>query len=700
VAIGIAPWKRIAGRVPANSDRNTPHFGTFRAARTGSMVPDAWPSGRAQHCPAMSLLERLPIGRKLLLLGAMVAIAVAIPLGLQLRQSNALLAATQSEAEGVAPARALMRLVQLAQQHRGLTAGWLGGNESFAADRRQRRQDVDQAIAAVDRELAARRYSAALTARWRDTAQAWTVLAADVDGRRLDAAAAMTRHSRLVAQYLRVLDMLLDDSGLVLDPEPHTYYLVTATLARLPAAAEKLAQTRGTGAALLAAGQVDIEGRAALSGLVRGAIDQRTAMELAFAKASASDAGLAAALRAPLAAASEPFDATLQLVDREIIKADALTYPAPQYMKSFTLAVDAMYALEAASLGELDQLLHQRIADQRRLQLVQFGLLGLMLLGVAWLARVIVRSITVPLDQAVVLAERVAAGDLTADAQVRGRDEVARLLASLRAMKDSLHSVVREVRSNADGVALASREISNGNTDLSRRTEQQAASLEETASSMEELSSTVRQNADHASEANRLAQEAQALAERGGTSVRQMVDTMEGIAAGSRRIADILGVIDGIAFQTNILALNAAVEAARAGEQGRGFAVVASEVRSLAQRSATAAREIKSLIAASQEQVERGSHAVRDTGDNIASVVGAIQRVAESVALISQASTEQSLGVGQISTAVAGMDQITQQNAALVEQAAAAAESLDAQARQLVSLMSRFKLGADHGVPG
>jgi len=254
---------------------------------------------------------------------------------------------------------------------------------------------------------------------------------------------------------------------------------------------------------------------------------------------------------------------------------------------------------------------------------------------------------------------------------------------------------VGEVRTNADGVAHASREIAQGNSDLSRRTEQQAASLEETASSMEELSSTVRQNADHAVAANRLAQEARALAETGGSSVRRMIDTMQGIDAGSQRIAAIIGAIDGIAFQTNILALNAAVEAARAGEQGRGFAVVASEVRSLAQRSAGAAREIKSLIDASVAQVEQGTKDVHDTGASIDAVVGSIHRVAESIALISNASSEQSDGVGQISIAVANMDQITQQNAALVEQAAAAAESLDAQAQQLVTLMSRFRLRTD-----
>jgi len=643
----------------------------------------------------MNVLERLSIARKLLVLGLLVAAAMAIPLFLQVRQSNALLTATQAEADGVQPARELMRLVQLTQQHRGLSAGFLGGNDSVRADRETRRREVDQAVAAFEHEVATRHYSAGLAAQWGEATQAWTALAADVDGRRLAAAASSARHAQLIALYFRVLDMLLDDTGLVLDPEPNTYYLITASLARLPVATEKLGKTRAIGAGFLAEGHADAEGRATLAGLARGSADEQAAMGIAFGKATAADPRLRDALAAPLDAARAPIAVALQLAEDDIIKADTLQYPAPQYIASFTTAINGLFTLEAASLKELDRLLQQRIADQRRLQFVQFGLLGLMVLGVAWLSHMIVRSITVPLNRAVALAERVAAGDLTGDAQARGRDEVARLLGALRQMKDSLHGLVHEVRTNADGVAHASREIAQGNSDLSRRTEQQAASLEETASSMEQLSATVRQNADHAGAANGLAQQARELAERGGTSARRMTDTMQGIAAGSGRIADIIGVIDGIAFQTNILALNAAVEAARAGEQGRGFAVVAGEVRALAQRSGEAAREIKSLIAASVEQVEQGTRVVNEAGQSIDAAVTAIHRVAESIALISSASSEQSAGVGQVSTAVADMDQMTQQNAALVEQAAAAAESLDTQARQLVALMSRFRLASD-----
>jgi methyl-accepting chemotaxis protein len=290
------------------------------------------------------------------------------------------------------------------------------------------------------------------------------------------------------------------------------------------------------------------------------------------------------------------------------------------------------------------------------------------------------------------VADRVREGDLTQPVLDTARDEFSPLLQALQQMQDSLTRVVGTVRQGADGVATASQEISTGNQDLSRRTEQQASSLQQTAASMEQLGGTVRQNADNASQANQLAQGASRVALEGGTVVAEVVDTMKGIHDSSRRIADIIGTIDGIAFQTNILALNAAVEAARAGEQGRGFAVVAGEVRVLAQRSAESAREIKGLITASVEQVARGNTLAERAGGTMDQVVAAIQRVTDIMGEISAASTEQSSGVNQVGQAVTQMDQATQQNAALVEQSAAAAESLKQQATQLVQAVAVFKL--------
>ena len=308
----------------------------------------------------------------------------------------------------------------------------------------------------------------------------------------------------------------------------------------------------------------------------------------------------------------------------------------------------------------------------------------------AWLLTI---GITRPLAEAVKVAQTVASGNLASQIEVQSKDETGQLMQALKDMNESLVRIVGEVHSGTNTIATASAQIAAGNQDLSSRTEEQASSLEETASSMEELTSTVRQNADNARQANQLAMNASEVAVKGGEVVSQVVETMGSINASSKKMSDIIGVIDGIAFQTNILALNAAVEAARAGEQGRGFAVVATEVRSLAQRSAAAAREIKTLIDDSVEKVGVGGKLVEQAGATMNEVVSSIKRVHDIMGDITAASQEQSDGIEQVNQAITQMDTVTQQNAALVEEAAAAAESLQDQAANLVRVVSVFNAG-------
>ena len=320
-------------------------------------------------------------------------------------------------------------------------------------------------------------------------------------------------------------------------------------------------------------------------------------------------------------------------------------------------------------------------------------LTGVALLLGAALAWMITRSITEPVQRAVGFAQAVAGGDLTSAIEAEGRDEIATLLGALSQMNAGLVNIVRQVRSGADSILTGAGEIASGNADLSQRTEEQAANLEETAASMEQMNATVRQNADTAQTATQLAQSASGVAVRGGDVVQRVVATMGDISQSSRKIADIIGTIDGIAFQTNILALNAAVEAARAGEQGRGFAVVAGEVRALAQRSAQAAREIKGLIGQSVDNVDAGSRLVGEAGETMTEIVSQVRRVADLIAEIGSATQEQTTGIGQVSEAVAQLDKVTQQNAALVEEAAAAADSLRGQAQRMNEVVGVFKLG-------
>jgi methyl-accepting chemotaxis protein-1 (serine sensor receptor) len=384
-----------------------------------------------------------------------------------------------------------------------------------------------------------------------------------------------------------------------------------------------------------------------------------------------------------------PTMAALRGQDPEAVKA-AATGPL---MQLFVPAQKNMEALIKLQVDVAKREYEDALARYARARMLSIALIVAGCALGAAIAFFLIRGISASIGQALRVAQSVAAGDLTQAIRVDSSDEIGQLLAALQKMNASLVGIVTQVRSGSDAIGTATQQIAAGNQDLSARTEQQASSLEETAASMEELTSTVKHNADNARQANLLAQAASGVAQRGGSVVEEVVGTMQDIHAASGKIAEIISVIDGIAFQTNILALNAAVEAARAGEQGRGFAVVAGEVRNLAHRSAAAAKEIKALIENSVASVATGSRLVGQAGETMREVVGSVQRVTDIMAEITAASAEQTAGIEQVNVAVVQMDQVTQQNAALVEEAAAAAEAMQDQAASLAQAVSVFRTG-------
>ena len=377
---------------------------------------------------------------------------------------------------------------------------------------------------------------------------------------------------------------------------------------------------------------------------------------------------------------------------RDNLKDEAMTKFLFQLRPQQNRYFDQLDKFIALQNSEMDRAGDEAHAVSKRTLLI-IMVLALVAAAISLVVAVLsTRSITKPLTEAVAVAKRVADGDLTSIIEVNSSDETGQMMEALRFMNASLIKIVAEVRSGTDSIAEASREIASGNLDLSSRTEEQAASLGQTSSSMRELTSTVQQNADNARQANQLAAKASEVAVRGGSVVSHVINTMGSITDSSKKIVDIIGVIDGIAFQTNILALNAAVEAARAGEQGRGFAVVASEVRNLAQRSAAAAKEIKALIGDSVSKVKEGSTLVEQAGVTMEEVVASVRRVTDIMGEITSASQEQSAGIAKVNNTILEMDETTQQNAALVEEAAAAAASMQDQAANLARVVSVFKL--------
>jgi methyl-accepting chemotaxis protein len=644
----------------------------------------------------MRLLDRLKLKQKFMLIAGVALGMAAVPSALVVHGQVQSLATVRAEAGGVSLAQETLTTITLLQRHRGLAAAALAGDASQRADFDAQRSALEPAVARL--AGSARDFDADAGKKAEAFQRNTAALLAAIASREVDEAESFKRHGALIGEMIALLETVLDKSGIALDPVADTYYLGQGALVTLPQLIELLSQTRGRGAAILARGEFRSDDKVALGAAIALARHTLAQADAAIQHAGRHDPSLTATLSAPAAAARTAAQELIEIAERQLLAVAKPTSAAAQYFQQTTQRIDQVIALQGLATRALESGYRRQTATLWQELVWTCTLLGGLASLMAWLMWSVSSRTTRALSQAVQVARTVAAGDLSGEIVVSSRDEAGELMAALAEMNTRLRGVVDGVRQSSESVATASGQIAQGNTDLSQRTEEQASALEETAASMEELGSTVRQNADNARQANQLAASASEVAVRGGAVVGEVVETMKGINESSRRIADIISVIDGIAFQTNILALNAAVEAARAGEQGRGFAVVAAEVRSLAQRSADAAKEIKGLITTSVERVGQGSSLVDQAGATMKEVVSSIQRVTDIVGEISAASSEQATGVAQVGEAVSQMDQATQQNAALVEQSAAAAESLKDQALQLVQAVASFKLGAGESI--
>lgn len=586
---------------------------------------------------------------------------------------------------GVAYVRALAPLLDAAQNRR--RAATAGAPDLDAAN--QRVQASLAAVAEVHGRLGGELKLEAAWNKVRDLNASLNKGAGTANGF-ADAAAAFAAHSRFVDAVLSLLADTADNSNLTLDPDIETYYLMDAAVARQPLLIEQLGRMRGMGNAVLRSGAKTQRQHDVINTAHAFALAHQAGMEGALQRAIAADPSLAAEVE--MQAAAKQSQAFLDLVKAQVL-ADTPSGDPAQFVAAGNLAIAQHYAGMTRILDALDRRLMQRVKAQKATLAAQ---MGISLLGIAIAVYMLVAFYRVTqggIREVARQLEQIAQGNLTLHPRPWGRDEVARLMDTLSVTLAALRKTVGEVRSGAAAIETASHEVAAASIDLSRRTEETASQLQRTSSAMVQVESTVQHTAQSASEASdRVARNAE-VAARGGAEVGSAVTTMHGIRNSSGRVAEIIGTIDSIAFQTNILALNAAVEAARAGEQGRGFAVVASEVRSLAQRSAGAAREIKQLIEGSVVQVQAGTAVVGKAGLTMQEIVQSAGVLKEQMSQISDAAREQTGGLAEIGRSVEQLDAMTQQNAALVEQTAAAAASLKDSARRLNATMSFFRTG-------
>ena len=639
-----------------------------------------------------SLLNKINLSTKFMVLGIISLLLFALPTALFVNESSQKVQAKQVELKAIPVEKKLLKLLNLIQRHRAESAiAVTQGNPAYPP-RIALRDQINVLADEIRKDIVAESPEAHPLQQLDKVNQQWQALQNQIDSRSLTAPESLVSHAALIRSLLDFNIDVLDFYGLSLDPDLDTSQLITAALFHLPELTETLGQIRASGTSLLAKKDgISETDNARMEFQIGNGEKALQLFDVGMKKYLGGNEEIRNLFGRKTEGAVQGATQALSTA-REIFITHSRPAMAPtEYVAIFTEAINNFTVLGNGMSDELSQQLTKQISAQRSAQITLLAVLIFSaLLGIT-LTVFIIRSITGPVNEAARIAQEVATGDLTSRIAVTGSNEMSALLQSLMKMSEHLSSLVNDIKNNAVTIATSSEEIASGNSDLSSRTEEQAASLAQTAASMEQLASIIQQNADNTRHAASMAGSATSAALLGGEAMESVLASMHKISNSAGQIEEIIAVIDGIAFQTNILALNAAVEAARAGEHGKGFAVVASEVRALAQRSAVAAKEIKELIENSVSDAQSGIKMAENAGDKVKQSVSAIEQTSMLINEVSASSAEQSSGVSQINIAVSQMDQVTQQNAGLVQQSASSADDLAERAARLRQLVAVFK---------
>jgi len=639
-----------------------------------------------------NLLNKINLSTKFMVLGIISLLLFALPTALFVNESSQKVQAKQVELKAIPVEKKLLKLLNLIQRHREESAiAVTQGNPAYPP-RIALRDQINVLADEIRKDIVAESPEAHPLQQLDKVNQQWQALQNQIDSRSLTAPESLVSHAALIRSLLDFNIDVLDFYGLSLDPDLDTSQLITAALFHLPELTETLGQIRASGTSLLAKKDgISETDNARMEFQIGNGEKALQLFDVGMKKYLGGNEEIRNLFGHKTEGAVQGAAQALSTA-REIFITHSRPAMAPtEYVAIFTEAINNFTVLGNGMSDELSQQLTKQISPQRSAQITLLAVLIFSaLLGIT-LTVFIIRSITGPVNEAARIAQEVATGDLTSRIAVTGSNEMSALLQSLMKMSEHLSSLVNDIKNNAVTIATSSEEIASGNSDLSSRTEEQAASLAQTAASMEQLASIIQQNADNPRHAASMAGSATSAALLGGEAMESVLASMHKISNSAGQIEEIIAVIDGIAFQTNILALNAAVEAARAGEHGKGFAVVASEVRALAQRSAVAAKEIKELIENSVSDAQSGIKMAENAGDKVKQSVSAIEQTSMLINEVSASSAEQSSGVSQINIAVSQMDQVTQQNAGLVQQSASSADDLAERAARLRQLVAVFK---------